>query len=126
MVVVSCKTAKGLLIGTVKCVGFTHERLALVPPPMLETIGRRGLSSAKGDGRCGRCMRMLGLNESDMDGPNELSSGEVEEPAARAMAPAGGAVAAAPEGGALAGPSASPHLPVVGAGNPVAVPGLAR
>jgi hypothetical protein len=34
--------------------------------------------------------------------------------------------AAAPEGGALAGPSASPHLPVVGAGNPVAVPGLAR
>jgi hypothetical protein len=41
-------------------------------------------------------------------------------------APAGGASAAAPEGGALAGPSASPHLPVVGAGNPVAVPGLAR
>jgi hypothetical protein len=31
-----------------------------------------------------------------------------------------------PEGGALAGPSASPYLPVVGAGNPVAVPGLAR
>jgi hypothetical protein len=30
-------------------------------------------------------------------------------------APAGGAAAAAPEGGALAGPSASPHLPVVGA-----------
>jgi hypothetical protein len=30
-------------------------------------------------------------------------------------APAGGAVAAAPEGVALAGPSASPHLPVVGA-----------
>jgi hypothetical protein len=43
-----------------------------------------------------------------------------------AGAPAGGATAAAPEGGALASPSASPHLPVVGAGNPVAVPGLAR
>jgi hypothetical protein len=42
------------------------------------------------------------------------------------LAPAGGAAVAAPEGGALAGPSASPHLPVVGAGNPVAVPGLAR
>jgi hypothetical protein len=41
-------------------------------------------------------------------------------------APAGGAAAAAPEEDALAGPSASPHLPVVGAGNPVAVPGLAR
>jgi hypothetical protein len=41
-------------------------------------------------------------------------------------APAGGAAAAAPEGGALAGPSASPHLPLVGARNPVAVPGLAR
>jgi hypothetical protein len=39
---------------------------------------------------------------------------------------AGGAAAAAPEGGALARPSASPHLPVVGAGNPVAVLGLAR
>jgi hypothetical protein len=34
------------------------------------------------------------------------------------LAPAGGGAAAAPEGGALAGPSASPHLPVVGAGNP--------
>jgi hypothetical protein len=42
------------------------------------------------------------------------------------QAPAGGAAAAAPEGGALACPSASPHLPVVGVGNPVAVPGLAR
>jgi hypothetical protein len=42
------------------------------------------------------------------------------------MAPAGGAAAAAPEVGALAGPSASPHLPVVGARNPVAVPSLAR
>jgi hypothetical protein len=42
------------------------------------------------------------------------------------MAPAGGAAAAAPEGGARAGPWASPHLPVVGARNPVAVPGLAR
>jgi hypothetical protein len=41
------------------------------------------------------------------------------------MAPAGGAAAAAPEGGALAGPPASPHIPVVGAGNPVAVPGVA-
>jgi hypothetical protein len=41
-------------------------------------------------------------------------------------APAGGAAAAAPEGVALAGPSASPHLPVVGARNPVAVPGMAR
>jgi hypothetical protein len=41
-------------------------------------------------------------------------------------APAGGAAAAVPEGGALACPSASSHLPVVGAGNPVAVPGLAR
>jgi hypothetical protein len=41
-------------------------------------------------------------------------------------APDGGAAAAAPEGGALAGPSASPPLPVVGAGNPVAVPCLAR
>jgi hypothetical protein len=40
--------------------------------------------------------------------------------------PAGGAAAAAPEGVALASPSASPHLSVVGAGNPVAVPGLAR
>jgi hypothetical protein len=39
---------------------------------------------------------------------------------------AGGAPAAAPEGGALANPSASPHLPVVGARNPVAVPGLVR
>jgi hypothetical protein len=44
----------------------------------------------------------------------------------RNAAPAGGAAAAAPEGDALAGPSASPHLPVVGDGNPVAVPGLAR
>jgi hypothetical protein len=35
--------------------------------------------------------------------------------------PAGGAAAAAPQGGALACPSASPHLPVVGAGKPVAV-----
>jgi hypothetical protein len=42
------------------------------------------------------------------------------------LAPAGGTAAAAPEGGALVGPSASPHLPAVGAGNPVAVPGLAR
>jgi hypothetical protein len=42
------------------------------------------------------------------------------------LAPAGGVAAAAPERGALAGPSASPHLPVVGAGKPVAVPGLAR
>ena len=41
------------------------------------------------------------------------------------LAPAGGAAAAPPEGGALAGPSASPHLPVVGAGNPEAVPGMA-
>jgi hypothetical protein len=41
-------------------------------------------------------------------------------------APAGGAAAAAPEGGALASPSASPHFPVVGAGNPVAVPSMAR
>jgi hypothetical protein len=41
-------------------------------------------------------------------------------------APAGGAAAEAPEGGALAGPSASPHLPVVGAGNPIAVPDLAQ
>jgi hypothetical protein len=41
-------------------------------------------------------------------------------------APDGGASAAAPEGGALGGPSASPHLPVVGARNPVAVPCLAR
>jgi hypothetical protein len=32
----------------------------------------------------------------------------------------------APEGGALAGPSASPHFPVVGGGNPVAVPCLGR
>jgi hypothetical protein len=31
-----------------------------------------------------------------------------------------------PEGGALAGPSASPHLPVVGVGNPVAVLGVTR
>jgi hypothetical protein len=31
-----------------------------------------------------------------------------------------------PEGSALVSPSASPHLPVVGPGNPVAVPGLAR
>jgi hypothetical protein len=36
------------------------------------------------------------------------------------LAPAGGVAAAAPEGGALAGPSASPHLPVVGARNPAA------
>jgi hypothetical protein len=42
------------------------------------------------------------------------------------VAPAGGVAAAAPEGGALACPSASPHLPVVGVGNPVAVLGLAR
>jgi hypothetical protein len=42
------------------------------------------------------------------------------------MASAGGVVAPVPEGGALARPSASPHLPVVGAENPVAVPGLAR
>jgi hypothetical protein len=40
-------------------------------------------------------------------------------------APAGGAAAAAPEGGALIDPSTSPHLPVVGVGNPVAVPCLA-
>jgi hypothetical protein len=30
-------------------------------------------------------MRRLGLNESDKDGPNELSSGEVEEPLARTI-----------------------------------------
>jgi hypothetical protein len=30
-------------------------------------------------------MRRLGLNESDMDGPNELSIGEVEEPVARSI-----------------------------------------
>jgi hypothetical protein len=41
-------------------------------------------------------------------------------------APAGGAAVAAPEGGALASPSASPRLPVAGAGNPVAVPCLVR
>jgi hypothetical protein len=41
------------------------------------------------------------------------------------LAPAG-AAAAALEGGALASPSASPRLPVVGVGNPVAVQGLAR
>jgi hypothetical protein len=52
---------------------------------MLETIGWRGLRSAKGDGRCGKCMRRLGLNESDMDGPNEFSSGEVEERVARTI-----------------------------------------
>jgi hypothetical protein len=52
---------------------------------MLETIGRRGLRSAKGDERSKRCMRRLGLSESDMDGPNELSSGEVEEPVARTI-----------------------------------------
>jgi hypothetical protein len=40
--------------------------------------------------------------------------------------PAGGATAAAREGGALASPSASPHLPVLGARNPVAVLCLAR
>jgi hypothetical protein len=34
--------------------------------------------------------------------------------------------AGGPRGGALARPSASPHLPVVGTGNPVAVPRLAR
>jgi hypothetical protein len=37
-----------------------------------------------------------------------------------------GAAAAAPEEGELACPWASPHLPVVGARNPVAVLGLAR
>jgi hypothetical protein len=31
-----------------------------------------------------------------------------------------------PGGGALTGPSATPHLPVVGARNPVAVPRLTR
>jgi hypothetical protein len=41
-------------------------------------------------------------------------------------APAGGAAAATPEGGALACPSASPHLPVLGAGNPITVSDLAR
>jgi hypothetical protein len=41
-------------------------------------------------------------------------------------APAGGVMAAAQEGGALASPSASPHLSVVGVGNPVAVLGLTR
>jgi hypothetical protein len=41
-------------------------------------------------------------------------------------APAGGATAAALEGSTLAGPSASPHLPVVCVGNPVAVTCLAR
>jgi hypothetical protein len=35
-------------------------------------------------------------------------------------------VAAAPEGGALACPSASPHLPVFGAGNSAAVASFAR
>jgi hypothetical protein len=40
--------------------------------------------------------------------------------------PAGGAAAAAAEGVPLAGPSAAPHLPVVGARNHVAVPCLAR
>jgi hypothetical protein len=44
----------------------------------------------------------------------------------RETAPAAGAPAAAPEGFALACPSASPYLLVVGAGNPVAVLGLAQ
>jgi hypothetical protein len=52
---------------------------------------------------------------------NRTACGKVE-----VAAPAGVVAAAAPEGGALAGPSVSPHLPVVGAGNPVAVLGLAR
>jgi hypothetical protein len=30
-------------------------------------------------------MRWLGLNESDMDGPNELSNGEVEKPVPRTI-----------------------------------------
>jgi hypothetical protein len=47
-------------------------------------------------------------------------------PSAYVLALPGGAAAAAPEWGALAGPSASPHLPVVGDGNPIAVPCLAR
>jgi hypothetical protein len=41
-------------------------------------------------------------------------------------APAGGTTAVALERGALADPLASTHLPVVGVGNPVAVPCLAH
>jgi hypothetical protein len=50
----------------------------------------------------------------------------VDHPSWLAWAPAGGATAEAPEGGALACPSASPHIPVVSARNPVDVPSLAR
>jgi hypothetical protein len=52
---------------------------------MLETFGWKGLRSARGDVWCWRCMHMLGLNESDMDGPNEFAICEVEDPLARTI-----------------------------------------
>jgi hypothetical protein len=62
----------------------THERLALVAP-QIEIIARRGLRSAMGDGWCLRCMRRLGLNESDMDCLNEFTCGEVKDLIARTI-----------------------------------------
>jgi hypothetical protein len=45
----------------------------------------RGLKNVRGDGWCWRCIRRLGLNESDMDGPNEFARREVEDPIPRAI-----------------------------------------
>jgi hypothetical protein len=46
---------------------------------MPETAGGwRGLRSAMSDMGGGRCMRGLGFNERDMDGPNEFAGGKVE------------------------------------------------
>jgi hypothetical protein len=52
---------------------------------MLETIGWRGLRSNKGDNLCKRCMRRLGLNESDMNGQNEFARRKVEDQVARTI-----------------------------------------
>jgi PIN domain nuclease of toxin-antitoxin system len=52
---------------------------------MLETIGLRGLRRTRGDKWCKRCMRRLGLNESDMNGQNEFARRKVEDPVARTI-----------------------------------------
>jgi hypothetical protein len=52
---------------------------------MLETIGWRGLWSAMSDGWGWQGIRGMRFNERDMDGPNEFSSGEVENIVARAI-----------------------------------------
>jgi hypothetical protein len=62
------------VVGRDREVRWDHTRKnGTCGPSRLETIGRRGLRSTIGDGWCWRCMRMLGFNESDMNGPNEFA-----------------------------------------------------